>query len=217
MDLEEIYKNRFSGNKVLNEKNNIWKILCKHFFQRYIAEDSVLVDVGAGYCEFLNNIKAKKKYGFDLNPESKNFANDDVEFANKSIFDIELNEKANVVFVSHVLEHLSSKEEVINALKKFNQILKDKGKVIILTPNITLLGGRYWDFIDHKVPLNDLSIIEAGKLTGFECTKNIKRFLPYTTKSKIPKFGFLIWLYLKTLTISGFFMGKTSFIVLEKV
>ena len=218
MDVEKIYRNRFSEERKLREKNNIWKVLCKHFFQKYIPKEGIIADIGVGYCEFLNNIKAKKKYGIDLNPDSKNYAAEDVTIFNANISDVKnlIKEKVDVVFLSHVLEHLNSKDDVLNTLKSINDILNDKGKVIIFTPNITLLKGRYWDYIDHKVPLNELSIIEAGELNGFKCTKCIRRFLPYTTKSRIPKFKFLIFCYIKLMPLSSFFLGKTSFIILEK-
>ena len=59
----------------------------------------------------------------------------------------------------------------------------------MLQPNIRLTGAAYWDFIDHKVALTERSLVEAAELCGFETERLIKRFLPYTTKSRLPQAG----------------------------
>ena len=56
MKVETLYKQRFNKNE-LHRKNAIWKILCKNFFQKYISKNSSVLDIGAGYCEFINNIQ----------------------------------------------------------------------------------------------------------------------------------------------------------------
>jgi len=77
--LSELYKIRFL-KKVLYRKNQIWKIICANFLQKHISKHSTVVDVACGYGEFINNINASKKIAIDLNPEAKNYLNQDVEF-----------------------------------------------------------------------------------------------------------------------------------------
>jgi hypothetical protein len=93
--------------------------------------------------------------------------------------------------------------------------LSPGGKLLILQPNIRYVKGAYWDFIDHKVPLTDKSLIEAGRLAGFTVASTLARFLPYTTQSRIPQHPLLVLLYLK-IPIVWFILGKQSFLVLEK-
>jgi hypothetical protein len=71
------------------------------------------------------------------------------------------------------------------------------GRVLILQPNIRLVGGRYWDFIDHRVALTDASLLEAAELAGFERERLIVRFLPYTTKRRLPQSPWLVRWYLR--------------------
>jgi len=216
MNLENLYKIRFKEN---DAKNGIWKVLCKNFFQKFIDEQSTVVDISAGYCEFINNIKAKKKIAFDLNPETKNTADKDVEVFTEScekITEFVDKNSVDVVFVSNFFEHLDRKEQIIDILEKTYKILKTGGKVLILQPNIMLVKEAYWHFIDHKLPLTDLSIVEAGEMAGFKVRKKISRFLPYTTKSKIPQCAWMVRLYLLCRPLSSIIMGKQSFIVLEK-
>lgn len=72
MELKELYDNRFSN--VDRKRNAIWRILCTSFFQKFIPESHAVVDIAAGRCEFINNIKAAEKYAFDLNPAVTEFA-----------------------------------------------------------------------------------------------------------------------------------------------
>lgn len=127
MDVQDLYNNRFAGDKTLIRKNQIWQTLCKHFFQKYIATDAVLVDIAAGYCEFVNNTAAKEKIAFDLNPDTQKFAARDVTVQTDSFFNLPEymgERKADIVFASNVLEHLDSKEQVITAIKACAAILR---------------------------------------------------------------------------------------------
>jgi len=66
-----------------------------------------------------------------------------------------------------------------------------------MQPNIKYVKGAYWDFFDHITPLTESSMCEALEMAGFRIKKVIPRFLPYTTKSRIPQHPFLVWMYLK--------------------
>ena len=220
MDNRKIYKNRFSDEKALEYKNAIWRILCRHFLQKYIHKDSLIVDIAAGYCEFINNIESKEKIAFDLNIDLKQFANKNVLAINSSFFEMKKylqGKRADVIFASNVLEHLDNKEQVIQSIKICSDNLKNGGHLLILQPNIKYVKGAYWDFIDHKVALTDKALIEAAAMHKFKLKVNYPKFLPYKTKSKTPQFPWLVWLYLKMMPISGFLFGQQSFLVFEKV
>ncbi|WP_200821121.1 class I SAM-dependent methyltransferase [Oceanicoccus sp. KOV_DT_Chl] len=72
-DLKAQYRNRFS--KAEEYRKALWSVLCKQFFQHYIPANSVVLDLGCGWGEFISNIEAAKKYAIDLNPDAgKNWA-----------------------------------------------------------------------------------------------------------------------------------------------
>jgi hypothetical protein len=48
----------------------MWKALCEHFFQPLIGENQVAADLACGYGELINNIRARKKYATELNPDA---------------------------------------------------------------------------------------------------------------------------------------------------
>jgi len=214
--LGKLYRERFEPGEV-DKKNRLWKILCNDFFQKFIPEDSVVLDIGAGYCEFINNIKARKKYAVDLNEDTRNFASPDVEVFTSSAAHLEFlpNESIDIIFMSNFLEHLKSKEEVLEVLLEVHRVCKPRGGVLILQPNIRYAYRQYWDFFDHRIPLSDKSLVEALAITGFKIEKLFPRFLPYTTKSRLPQSNLLVKLYLRV-RLAWWIMGKQAFVVGRK-
>ncbi|MCE5339690.1 MAG: class I SAM-dependent methyltransferase [Planctomycetaceae bacterium] len=211
-NIKKLYNIRFSKEQ-LSQKNDIWKVLCNDFFQKYISENSVVVDVGAGYCEFINNIRCAGKYAIDLSDDTSKFAAPGVKVikelsTNLSSFK---DASADVCFMSNFLEHLCSKQEIMITLTEVFRILKPEGKILILQPNIRYLYNEYWDFFDHHIPLSDKSVVEALQIAGFNITEVIDKFLPYTTKSKIPQNRRLVKLYLKV-PLLWKILGKQAFI-----
>jgi len=77
MDVKNIYNRRFS--KEVNFRKEMWSILCRDFFQQWVPLESTILEIAAGYCEFINHIKANKKIALDINPDVKKFAAHDVE------------------------------------------------------------------------------------------------------------------------------------------
>jgi len=214
--LERLYQNRFPP-EVLSKKQNFWKILCQNFFQKFIPDDSTILDIGAGFGEFINNIQGKKKYALDFNPNSNQFMAPDIEViisksTNLSHFK---NDSVNVVFASNFLEHLNSKEEILNTLKEIFRILDKNGRLLILQPNIRYLYKEYWDFFDHQTPLSDKSLKEVLEMLGFNIKILIPKFLPYTFKQKLPKNSFLLKTYLKIPILWSIF-GKQCFVLAKK-
>lgn len=214
--LDKLYQQRFPENE-LARKNAIWKVLCADFFQRYVAPTDTVVDIGAGYCEFINNIRAASKIAVDLNPDVRRFAAPDVRVINApctAINQIE-SSSADVVFMSNFLEHLPSKQLVLDTFREALRILRAGGRIIVLQPNIRFLPGEYWDFFDHHTPLSDRSLVEGLQLAGFTPTLVYPRFLPYSTKSRLPKAAALVRLYLRFPPIWRL-LGKQALVVAAK-
>lgn len=215
-DLEGLYKARFPTDE-LASKHAIWQVLCAHFFQKFVDPDGTVVDIGAGYCEFINNIRARRRIAVDLNPSVRDFAASGVELINESCTAIrELPDGcADAVFMSNFLEHLPSKDLVLATLRESKRILKPKGRLIILQPNIRFLYDVYWDFFDHHTPLSDKSLNEAISLIGMTAEVSIPKFLPYTTKSRIPQSPWLVRLYLKV-PLAWHLLGRQALLVARK-
>ena len=208
---DKLYLNRFSDAE-RKAKKVIWEVLCRDFFQQFISPEDTVLDLGAGSCEFINFIRANKKIAIDELTIAE-FAEKDVEVLDK-IENIEHN-SVDVIFMSNFLEHLLSFEDVLSNLTRVKEVLKNKGKLILIGPNMSFAYKNYWIFIDHRIPLTDLSVAELLRALDFKLIKVIKKFLPYTTKSKYPKWKWLVKVYLKVPILWNIF-GKQYLILCEK-
>ena len=221
-DLKELYRNRFSDVEE-KKKNSIWICICK-YWQRFInnkMSGRICVDVAAGYCDFINNISLPEKfekYAYDANPDVGNYANDNVNVIVDDICNISkyFNDgSVSLFFLSNFLEHIE-KDKIRTLFSDMYNMLSEDGEIWILTPNIKYVGGKYWDFFDHITPITDNSIIELAESIGYNRKKIIKKFLPFTTKSILPQWPWIVSLYLKLMPLSGLFFGEQSFIILKK-
>lgn len=215
-NLNILYQGRFSKQEV-EDKTRIWVVLCRHFFQEYVSPKDTVLDLGAGYCDFINNIQCREKLAVDLNDDTPTLAHSDVTVHQASSTDLafQADESVDVVFTSNFLEHLRTKEEALQTFHEVHRILKKGGLFLILQPNIRHVGFEYWDFFDHHIALTDKSLVEGLLIKEFKIKRVISKFLPFTTKSKIPQHPFLVWLYLK-IPLAWWVMGKQSFLVAEK-
>jgi ubiquinone/menaquinone biosynthesis C-methylase UbiE len=215
-DLAALYRFRFRESE-RPQKLIIWKTLCDHFFQGLIGDEQIVADLACGYGEFINNIRAKKKYAIDLNPDARQYLKAEVEFLQSRADRLDrINDGTiDVVFASNFLEHLRTKEECDAVFAEVRRVLKPGGRFVVMGPNIRYLAAEYWDFYDHYLPLSHLSLEEGLVQAGYDVIRIIPRFLPYTTLSALPKSSHLIKLYLK-MPIVWHFMGKQFLLVGQK-
>ena len=74
-DLDALYSIRFQNQEAYRKR--VWSVLAK-YFSRWIPSDSVVLDVGCGYREFINEVRCSAKFAMDLNPEARKQASADV-------------------------------------------------------------------------------------------------------------------------------------------
>jgi ubiquinone/menaquinone biosynthesis C-methylase UbiE len=195
-ELANVYSRRFTEADA-EQKDAIWREIA-HYLQRYVPPDGAVLDIACDRGYFIRHIRARERWASDVRdmrgalPESIRFLQSD---------GLELDEQVpvgyfDVAFMSNYLEHLESGEHVVQQLRTVARILKPTGLVIVLQPNVRLVGGSYWDFIDHRVALTEKSLVEAAELAGFRTRDLIVRFLPYTTKSRFPQHPSLVRAYL---------------------
>jgi len=215
-DLASLYRVRFKESD-LPGKMRIWQALCKGFFQQFVPLDATVLDVACGYGEFINNIRAHRKHAVDLNPDTLRFLSSDIAFHQTRADNMTnvADDSVDVAFTSNFLEHLESKASCDNVLREVLRVLRPGGRFVIMGPNIRYLPGEYWDFYDHLLPLSHLSLEEGLAMNGFRVTRNIPRFLPYTTRSALPQHPILVSAYLK-FPAAWPLLGKQFLLVAEK-
>lgn len=213
--LKEVYDLRFDARDRAT-KDAIWKELGR-FLQRYIEPDARVIDIACDAGYFIRNIKARERWATDIRSVEAELPGD-VRFVHASGLELDqvlTNDYFDLAFFSNYLEHLPSTEAVLEQLKVAFALLKPGGRVVILQPNIRLVGGRYWDFIDHQTALTEKSLAEAAQMAGFHTKQVIARFLPYTTKSRLPQHPALVRAYL-AFPPAWLLFGKQTLYVGEK-
>lgn len=215
-NLSTIYRQRFE-NTGLARRDNVWKVLCRSFFGRYIPQQAVVLDLACGYGEFINNIDAAKKLAIDLNEDAPLHLSPDVNFTLSPADDLSSLEdnSVDIVFTSNFLEHLPDKATCNAVFIEILRVLKPGGRFLVLGPNIRYAYREYWDYYDHYLPLSHLSLAEGLANAGFIVREVIPRFLPYTMNNKMPAHPNLVRWYLMV-PLAWRLLGKQFFVVSEK-
>lgn len=194
--LQSAYARRFAGQE--RRRGEVWSVLARSVLSRWIGANDSVLDVGAGYCECINAIEAKSRFAIDANPAARIHASLGVTVITQDLRDPwNLPDSSlHVVFSSNFLEHLETKSDLLHCLREARRVLRPKGRLVLLGPNIRFAYRVYWDYLDHALPLSDRSLVEALELSGFAPVVVIPRFLPYTLRGKLPSHPLLLRLYL---------------------
>ncbi len=211
-ELKEIYSNRFDEHMVY--RNRVWQVLTSQFFSRLIPPSASVLDLGCGYGEFINNINCGTKYAMDMNPGAAFRLASGITFleqdcsAEWALPDNHL----DAVFSSNFFEHLASKASLSATLAQANRCLKPGGIIISIGPNVRFVGGAYWDFWDHHLPLTDEALGEALRLHGFQIISSVPKFIPYTMVNRRAVPLVLVSMYLR-IPLLWRIMGKQFLVI----
>jgi len=179
-NLAAIYRRRFENTS--DYRRQVWSVLTRYFFNRWIPAQATVLDLGCGYGEFINQIRAGKKFAMDLNPDVPKHLHPEIQhLCQDCSAEWQLLPAAlDVVFTSNFFEHLPDKEHLLRTLREVWRCLKPGGCLIAMGPNIKHLAGKYWDFFDHHTMLTESSLSEAMAISGFELQQVVEQFLPFT-------------------------------------
>lgn len=201
LDLDRIYEYRFDGippkvkvatwRKIAN-----WILRDAQALRGGRAIGSIL-DPACGDGEFLNACDRHqlRLTGCDLR-ERSTLLTAKANFFHGMFQEMDLDEKFDLVWISNLLEHLQSPEEVQDFLWHCRQRLSPDGLLFIMGPNIKFCGSEYWDFADHKLPLSHLTVMEHLASANFRLLSINDRFLPYSFRSRLPIHPSFVELYL---------------------
>ena len=195
---ENYYKSRFRYNKF---RSIVWREISR-FLSKYILKDSVIVDLGAGYCDFINNTMAKVKYAIDISSETEKYKNKDVIFLKRPAWYIPEIADSSVDFLlaSNLLEHFDDRE-INDIIMEIKRILKPGGRLALMQPNFKFSYKNYFDDYTHKKIWTDISLKDFLISNDFDIIKVMPKFLPFSMNSlpfSLPNFllSALVYLYI---------------------
>ena len=175
-----------------------WRALVKYYFQHLIPVNSRVLELGAGYCDFINNVEASSKFAVDVWEGITRYAGKDVTTIVGSAENLQqlVSGQFDIIFASNFLEHFSV-EAITLLLDDIKIALSPGGKLMLVQTNYRLDPGRYFDDYTHISIWTDSSLHDFLEAMGFKVEIFLPKFLPLTVKSKFPVHRWLIWMYLK--------------------
>jgi ubiquinone/menaquinone biosynthesis C-methylase UbiE len=192
---------QFNESEELDKRRKLWKAIVEGSLQGMLSlgPEGRLLDVGSGWGEFVNAVECPHKFAIDFDSSFARFVADGVAFSVQDMRFLAFPDAFfDVVFASNVLEHLRTRDDVLRALAEFHRVLKPGGQVVIMQPNFKYSFRHYYDFFDHYCAYTERSMVEGLRLAGFSTfDRVVDRFLPFTTKSGLPQWTWLVRLYLR--------------------
>ncbi|MEM4330486.1 MAG: class I SAM-dependent methyltransferase [Candidatus Pacearchaeota archaeon] len=173
------------------------------FFSSFFKDCKRILDVGCSVGRVIS-LDPKRIEGVDIDKVALKIASSkgySVKFADVSRKLPFKDSSFDGVFCSHVIEHLFDPKK---ALLEMKRVLKNKGKIVIITPDYIMTSRKYkngfWSDYTHKRPF----IPESLEKLAFDC--GFRKYRVY----HFPSFGF------RHLMRFGL-LSKDQWIKLEKI
>jgi SAM-dependent methyltransferase len=178
-------------------RETLWKTLCDAYFSKLIRPEFHVLDLGAGYADFINHVQCARRTAVDQWPLLPKFAKPGVEARVGSVTDLCYIPDGSVdfAFASNLFEHLTQHQFAI-ALMEVRKKLKPGGTLNILQPNYRRAYREYFDDYTHIAVYSDISLCDFLRANGYRIISSTPGFLPFSLKSRLPAAPWLIRLYL---------------------
>ena len=176
----------------------VWNHICA-YLRRWIAPTADVLELGAGWCDFANNVQARRVVAMDLDSTVQRAAASHVTAVVGDCTDLGTFDDGSfdVVFASNLLEHLE-RADSSRLLAGVHRVLRPGGRLLLMQPNFRLNPGRYFDDFTHVAVFTDQSLPDYLVSAGFSIDDVRARFLPLTLKSRGSKLTFLVPWYLRS-------------------
>jgi SAM-dependent methyltransferase len=178
----------------------VWQVVAEHL-SHWIPPQSHVLEIGAGYCAWINAVTAARRVALDIWPDVVRHAAAGVEpvvgdasaglpgFSAASF---------DVVLASNVLEHFDpdTAAEVVGYVVT---VLKRGGRFIVIQPNFRHASRSYFDDYTHRSIFTDVSLPALLRSRGLEIEEVKPKFLPYSMRgSRLPIVPWLVRAYLRS-------------------
>ena len=176
----------------------VWKVVAEHLAV-WMPQDGHVLEIGAGYCDWINNVAAARRVAADIWPETARYAAVGVE---ARILDVsrELSTFGpaafDAVLASNILEHFEP-AVATGVVDDIGRVLKPGGRLIIVQPNFRYAARQYFDDYTHRAVFTDVSLPNLLRAHGFLIDHVQPRFLPYSMRnSRLPIHAWAVRAYL---------------------
>ena len=189
----------YHGSRLPEDKRRdvLWVALWRYRFSAMVnASDSVL-DLGAGYCNFINSVAARRRIAVDAWVDFPRHLAPGIEHNVGSVTDLDFLQDGSVdfAFASNLFEHLTQ-ADFSAVLKVLRRKLSAQGNLTIVQPNYRYAYKEYFDDFDHKSVYSHTSMRDFLTANGYDVFLVEPRFMPLSMKGRLPVHPLLIraWL-----------------------
>ncbi len=177
----------------------VWTEICRYLEPRHIPPTSRVLELGAGYCHFINNVRAAERHALDPFSDLAKYAASGVHSYKKSCTELtEFGDRSmDVVLASNLFEHIS-RADLQTTLQHVRRILTPNGKLIIIQPNFKYAYSEYFDDYTHVEIYTERGLADLLSASGFDVVEVQARFLPFSMKSRLPPIAALVRAYLRS-------------------
>jgi SAM-dependent methyltransferase len=178
----------------------VWQAISR-FLEPYVPADAHILEIGAGYCDWINSLPGSRKVAVDLWDRIGEFAHPDVEVIQHDLrcgLSCLGDSRFDVVLASNILEHFDL-DNVLMLVEQVYLYLKKNGRFIVIQPNFYYAYRHYFDDYTHRSVFTHVSMVSLLRAKGFQIERLMPRFMPYSMRRlsfKVP--AWLIMLYLKS-------------------
>ena len=180
-----------------DRRDVLWHSLWKYCFSRMVQPDDCVLDLGAGYGNFINSVKARRRVAVDGWDGFPAYLMPEVEYKVGSVTNLDFLDDGTVdfAFASSLFEHLT-KEDFSTVLAALRRKLSANGTLTIVQPNYRYAFREYFDDFDHKTVYSHVSLADYLVANGYDVFLVEPRFMPLSVKGRLPVKPFLIraWL-----------------------
>jgi len=178
----------------------VWKVVAEHL-ARWMPRAGHVLEIGAGYCEWINNVTAAVRVAVDIWPETARYAAPGVE---TKILDVSRDlaslgtSSFDAVLASNILEHFEP-GVASSVVEDVARLLKPGGRLLIVQPNFRFAAKQYFDDYTHRSVFTDVSLPNLLRAHGFRIDHVQPRFLPYSMRdSRLPIRSWTVRAYLRS-------------------
>lgn len=191
---ERYHQTRFTPDP---RRRILWQTLVNCVFQREISAEAAVLELGAGYGEFINAIKARRRLAVDQWPGMLAHLDPGVEGMVTDVTQLGAiaNNSIDYVFSSNCFEHISQRDLEV-CLAQLKQKMKSGAKLTVVQPNFKYCAREYFDDYTHITIYTAQGLSDLLAANGFRILRCVPRFLPLTIKGRLPIHPLLIRLYL---------------------
>jgi len=176
----------------------VWSAVADYLSPR-VPPGAAVLEIGAGYCDWINNVRAARRVAVDIWRDFPRFARNGVQ---PVVMDISTGLPSlgagsfDVVLASNVLEHFAP-ELAASVASDVLTVLRPGGRLVVIQPNFAYASRQYFDDYTHRSIFTHVSLPAMLRSRGFAVEQVSPRFLPYSMRgARVPIRRWLVRAYL---------------------